>query len=76
MSDVIIITLKPFDVSETSLDSIHSNEKYNEPFLIKTNYGSLVAVELSWQQGWGCGYSFTHGHYHVHPDDVTHIEVR
>ncbi|ARB06028.1 hypothetical protein fHeYen901_255 [Yersinia phage fHe-Yen9-01] len=65
------------------LDTLYSNVKYDEPFIIEDKYGEVHKVNLAWEQGRGQNYRFVRGEVFgyndgdiVWPCDVTYIEVR
>lgn len=64
------------------LDTLYSNEAYDEPFLIETKYGVMHTVQLAWFQGRGNNYRFVIGDpfdedaMYVTPASVEYIEVR
>lgn len=76
------IKLVKIDPEHFCLDTLYSNEKYEEPFVIETKYGVLHTVKLAWFQGRGNNYRFVIGDeydedaMYVSPSNVAYIEVR
>lgn len=74
------INLKLFEACEAGLDSLYSNEKYDEKFIIEDKYGEFHSVSLIWRQGWGQNYFFCVGDECsnnpklINPIDVEYIE--
>lgn len=64
---------------EFCLDTLYSNESYDEPFVIETTYGTFHTVTLIWEQGHGNNYRFAIGEGddgYILPKYVAYIEVR
>ncbi|QPI13873.1 hypothetical protein MYO4S_00117 [Serratia phage 4S] len=69
------IKFKKFKGTESELDSLYSNSKYDEPFWVETDHG-IYEVSLAWEQGRNNNYRFTAGDDIIWPEYVTHVEQK
>lgn len=64
---------KPFD---GDCDTLYSNEKYDNGFLIESIGNEVYSVTLEWEQGRGNNYRFvTQTGFNIFPERVKLIEV-
>lgn len=80
--DPEILIFEKFTSSESVLDNLYSDERYDGKFVVKTKSGEFHSVHLEWEQGRHNNYRFSLSYPHdfyakvIWPDDVTHIESR